>query len=177
MHNPLLDRFSRLILAMLVISLVSSQTWAGTVAFISATKQIQLPAGGGTTSVQHENGSLVVERNDIVRFREKAAGIQKLMITGTPDEDDTFRIYLTEEMRGTVLVEGGSGGFDVLDIRESVRQEADFHVGKAESAAAAAQTDCCRIGDRCNREYSGGLKATNASQIQGVSCDRNTTTC
>lgn len=144
MHNPLLDRFSRLILAMLVISLVSSQTWAGTVAFISATKQIQLPAGGGTTSVQHENGSLVVERNDIVRFREKAAGIQKLMITGTPDEDDTFRIYLTEEMRGTVLVEGGSGGFDVLDIRDGAYDHVTFRYINSHDGSIAYDFD----GDR-----------------------------
>ncbi len=63
------------------------------------------------------------------------------------------------------------------DISESVRQAADFRVGEAETAAAAAQADCRRNGDRCNREYSRGLNATNDSQIQVVGGDRNITTC
>jgi|GEM_PF-2772485 len=79
-------------------------------------EQLRLPAGGGVTSIALQAQRVEVSRRGVVHLNRPFSERKHLMITGTPREDDCFRVALTENVRGRVSVEGGEGGYDILDL-------------------------------------------------------------
>ena len=79
-------------------------------------KQLVLPAGGGVTSIVLQAERVEVSRKGTVYLEQPVSEQAALVITGTPGEDDCFRVAFAEETRGRVCVNGGEAGYDILDL-------------------------------------------------------------
>ena len=79
---------------------------------------VVVPKEGGATSLHRSGRNLVVAHEKTVLFEMEPEGrAEFLTVVGADDVDDTFRI--DPAWPGTVRVEGGAAGFDVLDLAGS----------------------------------------------------------
>jgi len=107
-----------LLLFMTVICLLTGQLFSDSLNQTASENErhIQLPAGGGISSIQMSDGQLTVQRDASEFLNEQTMNRINLTVSGTAHEDDCFRLEFTETVRGTVQVDGGKGGFDVLEF-------------------------------------------------------------
>lgn len=111
---------SSLFLLLTILVLLPGQTSTTTIVEQNRSKgaeqQIQLPQGGGITSIHTRNEKMVIERGGVIHLEKPVDLLNRVTITGTDDEDDIFCIEVSKKLCDTLLVEGGKGGFDVLEI-------------------------------------------------------------
>jgi len=79
-------------------------------------KRIQLPSGGGISTIKINDEHLIVNRDGSEFLNEQTMNRINLTVSGTAHEDDCFQVDFTETTRGIVQVDGGEGGFDVLEF-------------------------------------------------------------
>ncbi|MCK5148367.1 hypothetical protein KAR48_16540, partial [bacterium] len=168
-----------LILTLTLMGQVDKTRVASIDEVVKTAKQVNLPAGGGVTQIAIQKDVLKVERDGIVHMTVPADQVMDVTVTGTPEEDDTFRIPVTSTLRGTVKVDGGRGGYDVLKIPEGDAERIIFNFYNANDGNVKFDFD----GDHCTDfkiEYIGLEPVTNsgtaADMVFNYSTDAETIT-
>ena len=109
---------------------------------------VALPAGGGTTETEVTGGNVVVTRGGVVLSSTPTGTLSSLTLTGTPSENDTFHVDIsTTGLPDTISVDGGSAGYDTLEIDDGTVVTANFSFANRHDGSTQWDTDGDSVDD------------------------------